>query len=460
MTKQLVRWVRLIALLVVLAMAVAPVFGCDDDDDDDNNDDTTDADDDDDDDDNDDVAPTSIELDPVDEAVPVGTTAGFTALVTYSDDTTALDPPELTWSIADDAIATVTDGVVTGVAAGQTTLTAAIAELSATAPIYVAPDTFVFDMFTGTVDLIDRGAQTYMVDDFGSGSLATVPNRLIFHEGFLYLIDSADYGPGVTGGEKVVKIDALDGAVTDIALDMDSPWANAFYEGVLYATGNLSDELAVITPDKAIQYVDLPTGCAPGDLTGANGKVYVSCTGFDGMNYGDTVAVYDPSTKGVSEITLAAGVNPGSAIATVDEAFVYVATAGNYVDITGTINKIDTATDTVTNSFSIGGTLGLAALSWCTDVLFVLDGTGMYAIDTANDDDILRGEGDPIVVGEAGAWLSTIHVHADTGNVYVGNQNFVTFVNEVEIYDGDTFAFIETYDVSATFSSPGGIASW
>ncbi|MDP8224273.1 MAG: Ig-like domain-containing protein [Candidatus Lernaella stagnicola] len=469
MNKQLDRWVRLIALLVLLAIMFAPVIGCDENDENDtsgDDDDTLDdADDDtiDDDDDttgDDDTAAVVVELVPDSEMLPVGASENFVALVTYPDDTTAQNPAEIVWTTADETVATVAGGSVTGVGSGVTTLVATLGDAEASAPVYVAPDVFAFDLFTGTIDTIDRIAQTFTVDAFAAGAYAAVPNRIFALEGILYVTDSGDFGAGIVGEEKLVAIDAVDGAATTVTLDMDSPWATTAYDGMFYTAGNLSDQLALITSTGTVNYVDLPAGCVPVDLVGAAGKIYVSCSGFDGASYGDFVAVYDLATESVTEITLAAGQNPGAIVATWDEANVYVVATGNYVDVLGAVNKIDTAADTVVSSFDLGTSPGGAALSWFNDVLFVLDGVNMYAIDTADGDAILRGPDDPIIVGDEGAWLSAIHVHDDTANVYVANQNYTSFVNEIEVYDGDTFAFLQSYDISASGSSPGGIASW
>ena len=65
----------------------------------------------------------SVTVAPANAAVTIGNTQAFTATVTGTN----LDPADegVTWSIADTSIATVdTNGVVTGVAAGQTTVTA------------------------------------------------------------------------------------------------------------------------------------------------------------------------------------------------------------------------------------------------------------------------------------------------------------------------------------------------
>ncbi|MEQ1506461.1 MAG: Ig-like domain-containing protein [Myxococcota bacterium] len=72
------------------------------------------------------AAVVSVAIDPADlGSIAPGATATATATATYDDGTTADVTADADWTSSDDAVATVATGVVTGVAAGAATITAA-----------------------------------------------------------------------------------------------------------------------------------------------------------------------------------------------------------------------------------------------------------------------------------------------------------------------------------------------
>lgn len=87
----------------------------------------------------------SIVVQPADNKLAVGKTQQFTATGIYTDGTTATDPgSEVIWSSSSPSVATITpDGMVSAVAAGNTTITAAIGDISGTAFLTVPETTLV-----------------------------------------------------------------------------------------------------------------------------------------------------------------------------------------------------------------------------------------------------------------------------------------------------------------------------
>ncbi|HPM78669.1 MAG TPA: Ig-like domain-containing protein, partial [bacterium] len=253
------RWAFLVAVFAVLALTAAPLIGCGDDDDDDDDDDAADDDDGDDDndtgDDDDDDDTTDddtgdddddwVEITPGAQMIPVGTSFTFTA----AGEVDGVTATTFTWSIGDDEVATVVDGVVTAVASGQATLTVTAGDASAEALIAVGPDVYSFDNLNGVATAIDRGDESAIADLAGGSIGAVLQNVTIDTEnGLLYYVDSADSGAGVTGNEKLIMVDLLDEyATTDIALNQDSPWAATVFFDAVWVTGNLDDTLAKVT---------------------------------------------------------------------------------------------------------------------------------------------------------------------------------------------------------------------
>ena len=80
---------------------------------------------------------TSISISPSSGTVTAGSTLQLTATGTYSDNTTSDLTGTATWSSSSTSVATVNAGLVTGVAAGSATITAAVGSVSATSAITV-----------------------------------------------------------------------------------------------------------------------------------------------------------------------------------------------------------------------------------------------------------------------------------------------------------------------------------
>lgn len=423
------------------------------------------------------IAPTTLLISPAGNALPATTAHDFTAALFYEDGSSIVDPEGLAWTTGDEAVATVAAGTVTGEADGATTLTAELADgrktvFSDTVDLFVGADVYVMDG-TGLFGTIDRVKHEYLADYFAAeGALAAVPYDLVFADGFGYLVDSGDYGPGIGGAEKAVEIDLIAGLTREIPLNMDSPWSATVYDGSLWVTANLSDQLAKVdlTGTEDTAYLDLPVGCAPTSLAGAAGKVYVACSGYTASGYldGKIVAV-DTTTGNLHEIALTT-VNPGSVVTNQDESAVYVAAIGDYFTVPGAVFRIDTTTDTVDNTIAFTKTLGNASLD--TDgKLWVLGGGfnssdihaigELYVIDTTDNDAFLRGEDNPILLGDAGVgWYADILAHPDAAEVYVCYQDWSGFIFAVKVIDTGDYTTLYTYDVSTNFLTPQALAVW
>jgi len=86
-----------------------------------------------------DDAPVSLALSPRPVELKVGAQVELKAVATYADDSTGNLAPRCDWSVEDAAVATVSAGVLSGVAEGRTTVRATCDELDAAAPVTVRP---------------------------------------------------------------------------------------------------------------------------------------------------------------------------------------------------------------------------------------------------------------------------------------------------------------------------------
>lgn len=93
---------------------------------------------------------TGVALDQTEAALTVGETLTLTATVEPEDAT----DPAVTWTSSDESVATVTDGVVTAVAAGTATITATAGDYAATCIVTVTEDIDVVGNVSGD-DVVD-----------------------------------------------------------------------------------------------------------------------------------------------------------------------------------------------------------------------------------------------------------------------------------------------------------------
>ncbi len=464
------RWVTLLVALAALTLAAVPFLGCtgDDDDDDDNagdddqNDDDA-ADDDSADDDtqtDDDTDEDSLTLTPDTQIVPAGTAFALAAEATVDGETVT---DGFTWTSGDTAVATVDeDGVVTGVAAGQTTITAALGDLSATADVKVGADVFVMDNLGGLLMAIDRGSETAVADYLGD-TIGAVLNdvRVSPEAGVIYLVDSGDFGAGITGGEKLILVDPFDeNATQEITLEQDSPWMATYHNGSFWVTGNLDDTLAQVTLDEkkepTIVYHDLDEGCVPTDVVGVGSYLYVACSGFDldTFSYADgklLVLNADDGAK-VKEIALPQ-INP-THLALMPEGAdtdVFVVMTGDYAAATGKVAKICTKENVVKFSFDLGVAPGYIAMR-DDGIAFVAESMSgnVYVIDGV-DGVAIHGADNPLTIAGA-LWIQALGVHPETGDAYVCDQGN----GKVYVLSGTDYS--ELFNV--TLTNPAGVAFW
>lgn len=135
---------------------------------------------------------TAIAIAPLSASIPVGVQQLFTATGTYSDGSTANLTSQATWSVASTAIAKISGGTATGVAAGSTTVTATDSGISGTATLTVLTKTVTAISVTpGSADISVGGTEQFTATatyndgtqgnvsssaswSVGSGSIATV----------------------------------------------------------------------------------------------------------------------------------------------------------------------------------------------------------------------------------------------------------------------------------------------
>ena len=386
----------------------------------------------------------SLTIYPIGQTVPAGASEPFSTYWEPTSGSPVWNPSGVVWETEDHAVATVnSNGMVTGISPGLTKLRAVYNGILTKAKFRVGPDAFVVDTTWGVLAAVDRIAHYSAFDILGMGDsknvLGSTLNWIAIADGYAYIVNSADSGVGITGEESLVVVDLLNRIeIKNIPLPgADSPWAVTELNGRSYVTINLSDRLDIIDNSTLldISSVDLGQGCRPNGLVAAAGKIYVGCSGYTGApnayNPGKVV-VYNPITGNLGEI-LTSQVNPGNVVATADGKYVYVSCTGNWADLTGMIDKIDTSTDSVVNSFALGiAPLGITIGP--DGIAYVGEGMAgnIYVFNTANNDQILRGTDNPVVIGGV-YWIQCIAANPEENTLWICDQgnNYVIVIDPV-----------------------------
>jgi len=157
----------------------------------------------------------SIAITPTVPSIAAGTTQQFTAIGTYSDGSTQDLTTTVTWSSSAAAVATITSGKVTAVAAGITTIEASSGKIFVSTNLTVTPATLVSIAFTQAAPSIAGGTtdQLTAIGTFSDKSTQDITASVTWNSSSpaIATITSAGLATGVAPG--TVSITATSGTV-------------------------------------------------------------------------------------------------------------------------------------------------------------------------------------------------------------------------------------------------------
>jgi len=306
-------------------------------------------------------------------------------------------------------------------------------------PPPTAKAVYVLNAIATSISVID------LVEDEVFNDVVTVglwPNQLVYRKGKVYCVNSG------TNNIMIFDADTWDDEAPVELGDGNNPMNMVFYDdNVAYVACSVSEKVLQVNMSSKTVTKTIDAGVGATGIALANGKVYVTNTAFDGVNwtYGQgTVTVVDGASGDVVT-TIDVATNPQAAAVSSD-GMVQVSCTGNYVDEMGAVSIIDPTTDTVTETIDIGGTPGSMSISIVDDLGYLaVWGAGclVYNTDTY---DIVHGP-DDYFLGKGGSG-----VLADTeGNVFVS----VWEDDQVIKLDKDN-TVLATYNVG---DSPSALAS-
>ncbi len=274
-------------------------------------------------------------------------------------------------------------------------------------PPPTAKAVYVLNSAAFSISVID------LVEDEVFNNVATVgtwPNQLVYRKGKVYCVNS--------GSNNIMIFDA-DTWQSETPVDLgvgNNPMNMAFYDdNIVYVACLVSEKVLQVAMSSKTVTKTIDAGVGATGIAIANGKVYVTNTAFDGVNWTfgqGTVTVVDGASGDVVT-TINVVTNPQAA-AVAPDGMVHVSCTGNYVDVMGKVSIINPATDAVTETFEIGGSPGSMSISFPDNLGYLaVWGAGLLVYNTETHD-IVNGP-DNYFLGKGGSG-----VLADTeGNVFV-----------------------------------------
>jgi YVTN family beta-propeller protein len=335
---------------------------------------------------------TGIAVSPAHPFLAAGSSTQLTATGTYSDGSAKDISGTATWSSSNPAVAAVSaSGLVTAVAPGTTTITAALAGLSATASVTVtARRTAYVASLSGHLTVIDRSTNAVLTTVAVGGlpdSAAVSPDGSKVYvadaTGRLQVLDAAT--------DKVSAIVKVGGAPDSVAV---SPDGSKVY--VADATGRLEVvDAAAGTVSSTLGVGGIPDSVA---VSPDGSKVYVA-------DAAGRLDVIDTATGKVSAAAQMGGA-PDSVAVSPDGSKVYVAGAA------GQLTVINAATSAVAAKVTVGGLPDAVAVSPDGSTVYLAGAAGRLATISAGPDQVtatlnVGGAPDSVAVSPDG---STVYV--------------------------------------------------
>jgi len=268
-----------------------------------------------------------------------------------------------------------------------------------------------YDLKTGATSL-----------DITAGKLGETGQDMIIYGNKLYV---AVYGSSVITVVDLKTVETLKNIAVKNGDQPRGPRYLTSYGGKIYASTYDGNVIRIDTTSLTIEAVT-KVGSNPEGIAAVNGKLYVANTnGLDFPNFDNTLSVVDIATfTETKRITV--GLNPNCVIS---DAYgdIYLSYKGNYSDIPGGMQKVDTKTDGVTNlvdSISGQNFTILDDILYYFDVIYNPDYTpkncifGRYNVKTGQE-----VSGDVISDGTKINLAYAIGVDPDSKDVYISDTN-------------------------------------
>lgn len=150
-----------------------------------------------------------LEIKPLNPSIPQGTTQQFSAIGTFSDNTQGDITSSVTWSSSNTSVATINDGLATGVAPGSATISASSGSSSKETTLTVTSVTLSSILVTPSNPEIPKNTvqQFKAIGTYSDASSRDITSEVAWssQNESIATINSAGQATGIAGGQTVIK---------------------------------------------------------------------------------------------------------------------------------------------------------------------------------------------------------------------------------------------------------------
>lgn len=216
----------------------------------------------------------------------------------------------------------------------------------------IDPTAYVINTTGETLSKINLFDNTVTNDILTLGSdIQSYPNQIVIKDTLAYVIAS---------GTNEIQIISLNTESTVDFIDMPANsnpyWMDFVDSQFVYVSLLFSNSIALVDIINKSVITEIPVGNGPEGLVIWKNKVFVANSAYNFSSGGydpGTVSVYDIS-QGIVTNTISTDLNP-QMMALDNNGLLHVVCTGDYVGTTGRINIIDPISETVIESFAVGG---------------------------------------------------------------------------------------------------------
>jgi len=212
----------------------------------------------------------------------------------------------------------------------------------------------MLSLFGTNAYVVNSNSQTLSKIDFETEDvnnafsvIGLYANRVVLSEDFIYVVNSGD--------NSIQKIDLNSGGtLMNIPVEnFSNPYDMIIHDGFAYVTGLFTAKVFKIDLSEDEVVDEIAVGNSPEGMVVFNDKLYVANTNYVYPNYNPgTVSVIDLSTFEVIT-TIDVGLNPQAL--TIANEKIHVVCTGDYVTTFGKVCIVEPSSNTVEETFNIGG---------------------------------------------------------------------------------------------------------
>jgi YVTN family beta-propeller protein len=266
-----------------------------------------------------------------------------------------------------------------------------------------------------TITYYDFGTSQATVDFFGKANgfgLGDIGSDFIIYGSKMYIVMNVSGYVAITDAATAKLIDTVSFTIGGVSRGPE----NIIAYGNNVFVSSTDNTVVVIDTTTLKSTKSIPVGGNPAQMAISGNNLYVSNTGGFNLQFDSTVSVISLSTL-TETSKIKVGVNPGS-IAADNSGNIYIACSGDYVNVPGSLVKVNTANNTITKSADT--TVGI--VRYYNNNLYVTGGYyGIAKVRVLSLTDFSAVKSDFVSDGTGLISPYGLDIDDATGDVYVGD---------------------------------------